>query len=100
MMSLRRCCHPWTLLLLVVLSGRSFLQPLSTNRDQAAVVDYAVLTVDFHYNITDVSGQLLPATSTYALKYSQLLRGNWHTSVMQDLSRDVFFEPTESQIGR
>jgi len=62
-------------------------------------VDYTVLSVEFHYNSTDSAGQFQPTTSSYTLKYSQLLRGNWHTSVIQDLNRDVSFEPNESLIG-
>ena len=99
MMFLRRYSSPWTLLLLFIICGRSVMQSLLTNHDQSAIVDYTVLKVDFHYNITDVSGHFLPTTSTYTLKYSQLLRGNWHTSVIQDLSRDVSFEPHESLLG-
>ena len=84
---------------LFVMCSRNFMQSLPTNHDKAVIVDYTVLKVDFHYNVTDVSGQFLPTTSTYTLKYSQLLRGNWHTSVMQDLSRDVSFVHDESLIG-
>ena len=75
------------------------MQSFSTNHDQTAVVDYIVLMVDFHYNVTDVAGQLLPKTSTYTLKYSQLLSGNWHASVINELGQDVSFEPNESLIG-
>ena len=75
------------------------MQSFSTNHDQTAVIDYIVLKVDFHYNVTNVGGQLLPKTSTYTLKYSQLLSGNWHASVIHELSRDVSFEPNESLIG-